>query len=110
MLYPGTSSSPLGPETRTLPEMAVVVPLVSRETESRVVSPRGLCVVVSWLDTFVETAEVNSWGVECVVIEVMFSIVVNPEAIKKQGGQVRIKIILESHDIMTSRISFWTGD
>ena len=53
------------------------------------VSPRGTSVVVSWLDTFAETVEVISWVVDFMVTVVMVFVLVNPEAGKKQGGQVR---------------------
>lgn len=45
--------------------------------------------LASWLDAFAETADVVAWGIGPVVATVMISIPVNPEAIKKQGGQVR---------------------
>lgn len=45
--------------------------------------------MASWLDAFAETADVVAWVMGSVAATVMTSTSVNPEAIKKQGGQVR---------------------
>lgn len=77
-------------DKRFLPEMASVVPPLSWETVYKAVLSKVLGVMVSWLDTFVETTD-NIFEVgDAVEIVVELSVFVNPEAVGKQGGEVRI--------------------